>query len=476
MHKNRTYVLVVGMKIALYCRVSTDEQAQHGFSIGFQQERLVAYAVSQDWQDYELYVDDGYTGTNMDRPALKRLIRHVNAGKIQAVAVYRLDRLGRRQKDILYLLEDLFEKYKVAFKSVTEPFDTSAPLGKAMLGILAVFGQLERDTIVERSVMGQTQRRKRGLWSGRTPFGYEWDDKEKRMLVVPSEAALVKEVYRRYLKGEPRSHIAEWLQKQTNVRYIDHSFIYDMILRPTYAGFVREGENLVDGKHESIIDLETWEKAKKRLLEKKRSYGKYLLSNILYCGVCGGTMKHTIMSSVNRQKRKYTYDFYICSQKWKHGKEAYPDCRSHRQQAIDTRVIESVRTLALSPESISGLANEYQKEDTRDAQQIDLQEKLSEITERINRLLSAIESGFPVDMVMERVKVLREERQNIERRIDELEETNQARDVDGFRSMMQAIGLNWGYMTFEEQCSILKAVIRKVTVYLDKSIEIEWNI
>src|SRR5579875_2069397 len=136
------------MSVALYCRVSTEEQAVSGFSIDHQKERLIAYCKSQGWDNFSIYVDDGCTGTNLDRPQMQRLIRDVQAGLINTVLVYKLDRLSRKQKDVLYLLEDLFERHQVVFRSATEPFDTSTSLGRAMIGILAVFGQLERDTIV----------------------------------------------------------------------------------------------------------------------------------------------------------------------------------------------------------------------------------------------------------------------------------------------------------------------------------------
>ena len=116
------------MTIALYCRVSTDEQAQHGFSIDHQKERLAAFCESQGWKDYEHYVDDGYTGTNLNRPQLTRLIRHVRSGRVNMVVVYKIDRLSRKLRDALYLLEDVFEANGVAFRSATEPFDTSTPI------------------------------------------------------------------------------------------------------------------------------------------------------------------------------------------------------------------------------------------------------------------------------------------------------------------------------------------------------------
>lgn len=154
------------MFAAIYVRVSTEEQAEQGYSIDVQKERLIAFCKSQGWEDYKLYIDDGYTGTNTNRPALKRLIRHIEAKKVHTVVVYKLDRLSRKQKDVLSLIEDVFEKNNVAFASSSEKFDTSTAFGKAMIGILAVFAQLERDMIIERTTSGRRQKISKGIWSG----------------------------------------------------------------------------------------------------------------------------------------------------------------------------------------------------------------------------------------------------------------------------------------------------------------------
>ena len=138
------------MNVALYIRVSTQEQAKEGYSIGEQTERLEKYAQAHGWTVFKKYTDPGYSGANMQRPALKQLIQDAKSHKFEKVIVYKLDRLSRSQKDTLMIIEDILLKNDVDFVSMNENFDTSTPFGKAMIGILAVFAQLEREQIKER--------------------------------------------------------------------------------------------------------------------------------------------------------------------------------------------------------------------------------------------------------------------------------------------------------------------------------------
>ena len=154
------------MKVGIYSRVSTQEQAREGYSIGEQVERLKNYCAAKGWILYKTYTDAGFSGANTDRPGMQQLISDVADGKIDMVLVYKLDRLSRSQKDTLYLIEDVFIKNNVNFASITENFDTSTPFGRAMIGILSVFAQLEREQFRERSIMGKDARAKEGLHHG----------------------------------------------------------------------------------------------------------------------------------------------------------------------------------------------------------------------------------------------------------------------------------------------------------------------
>lgn len=167
------------LKAVGYIRVSTDEQASEGQSLDNQLSRIRAYAESQGWDLVDVYREEGHSGKTTNRPELNRLIGDVRSDKVDIVLVYRVDRLTRRQKHLWTLLEDVFEANGVGFKSVVEPFDTTTAQGKAFLGMLAVFAQLERDTISERTRDTLASKKANGEWSGRIPYGYRIGDNRK---------------------------------------------------------------------------------------------------------------------------------------------------------------------------------------------------------------------------------------------------------------------------------------------------------
>jgi len=165
MQRGGTTVKAVG-----YVRVSTDEQVAEGVSLENQEARIRAYAESQDWELAQIYREEGYSGRIMDRPELQRMLQDIRAGGIGVVLVYKVDRITRRQKDLWNLLEDEFEPNDVGFKSVVEPFDTTTASGKAFLGKLGVFAQLERDTIAERTKDALEMKSRNGEYLAHLPW------------------------------------------------------------------------------------------------------------------------------------------------------------------------------------------------------------------------------------------------------------------------------------------------------------------
>ena len=162
---------------ALYLRVSTEAQADEGYSLAAQAEKLEAYCRMKGIGAFRRYVDGGFSGSNLTRPAVTELIEAIRGGAVERVVVYKLDRLSRSQKDTLYLIEDVFLPNGVDFVSINENIDTGSPYGRAMIGILSAFAQLERENIFLRTRMGMVERVKQGYWpgGGKVPFGYDYD-------------------------------------------------------------------------------------------------------------------------------------------------------------------------------------------------------------------------------------------------------------------------------------------------------------
>lgn len=469
------------MTVALYCRVSTDEQAEHGFSIEDQQERLKAFAVSQGWTDYELYVDDGYSGTSLERPAMKRLLYHAQAGHIKAICVYRLDRLSRRQKDVLYLLEDIFEKHSIAFKSVTESFDTSTPFGKAMLGILAVFAQLERETIIERTTSGRRRRVHKGLWyGGRIPFGYEWDKENQRLLVVPDQAHIVRTIYRKYLEGESYNSIAEWAESQTNDRKFDHGVIRDMLMRPIYTGRMNNAGTLVDGQHEAIIEMPTWERVQREMAnraERRTPAGDYLLSGLIRCGLCGAPGIHIVM----HQRRKHTYYYYVCKAhhvRPKNSKTPMCTMDAKNQFKLEASVVEKLMNLALDPRSIEAELKQQQTEVNNSLEVVeDIEAKIKEVDRKLEVWYDNLEDeSLDQDRVKRRITSLEDEKKRLLRRFSEIDVPS-AQNKESLMDSFKLLRNLWNYATLAEQQAMLRALVKQIVIH-PKTFDVSfvWNV
>jgi site-specific DNA recombinase len=465
--------------IALYCRVSTDEQAEHGFSLEAQRDRLVAYCQSQGWKDYEVYIDDGYSGTTLERPALSRLIRHVERGLIECVVVYRLDRLSRRQRHCLHLLEEVFETNNVAFKSATEPFDTSTPLGKAMIGILAVFAQLERDTIIERTKEGHHKRARKGLWGGGPqPFGYRWNKELEKLEIVPEEAQIVRGIYRRFLDGHTLTSIAEWAKARSKERWWDHTVIKQTLQRDVYVGVVHYGPERAQGKHEPIIDAETAALARaelKRRLSGQRPVGQYLLSGLLRCGECGEPMVHHGVTRAGN-----TLHYYVCTRKLK-GKKYYKGgglCTTRHipLDYLDREVVNYVHQIATDP---SVLTTKYSgpNDDKLEQTIANLEEELETIKRKLKRWYDAYEEeSIDIKEVSRRVRELEGERARVELLLDEAREQMEIPDPTPVLDAFHAIRDAWSDMEIDEQRAVLRATIKKIHVYRDHRFDVEWNL
>lgn len=283
-------------RAALYIRVSTQEQAQEGYSVGEQRERLIAYCKAQDWIIADIYVDGGYTGSNLKRPGIQKLMAETE--KFDVVLVYKLDRLSRSQRDTLYLIEEVFLPHKVDFVSMQESFDTATPFGKAMIGLLAVFAQLEREQIKERTKMGRIARAKSGLHhgGGYTPIGYNYED--GHLIVNPYEAEQIRKIYEWYLAGSSLADICDRLHQAGYTNrygsYNSWSGIRYILGNETYIGRLHFGEVVVEHAHEAIITDEQFEAAQVLRAKRQEKYGatafqsKHLLSGMLFCGCCGG--------------------------------------------------------------------------------------------------------------------------------------------------------------------------------------------
>lgn len=197
-------------KVMGYIRVSTDEQVREGISLEAQAERIKSFIKAKGWGFEGIVEDPGYSGKDLNRPGIKQLIERCKNKEIDIVVVLKVDRLTRKQKDLWYLLEDIFTANEVGLISVTEPFDTTAAMGKAFLGMLGIFAQLERDLISERTIEALSYKKGKGEWIGRQPVGFKLDG-EGRLEEDPEILQKIQKAKRLRRQGKSFQAISEAL-------------------------------------------------------------------------------------------------------------------------------------------------------------------------------------------------------------------------------------------------------------------------
>lgn len=298
---------------ACYVRVSTENQKEN-YSIEEQKSRLRAFCEAKDIVIGKMYVDGGYSGGNLRRPALQELLRRLP--EYDLVIVYKLDRLSRSQKDTLMLIEDYFLARKVDFISVCENFDTSTPLGRAMIGMLSVFAQLEKEQITERFTMGRIARAKNGYYHGgpTAPVGYDYVDGQ--LIVNEKKARQVRELFERFCRGASIHDC--WLHMQARYGasggWSSETQIRHVLVNEVYLGKVKFQGESYPGLHPPVIPEELFSRAQALLQERKSSLSagsrpfapRTLLSGLLICGQCGARFhgEHGWYVCSGRRKRR----------------------------------------------------------------------------------------------------------------------------------------------------------------------------
>ncbi|MDR3046766.1 MAG: recombinase family protein [Bacteroidales bacterium] len=247
------------IKAAAYIRVSTDEQVENGYSLQLQRERITAQITAKGWELFKIYEDGGQSGGKLERPALQEMLTDIEVGNIQAVVIYKLDRLSRKQRDTMYLIEDVFLKQNIELLSISESLDTSSPTGRAMIGMLSVFAQLERDTITERLSSGRKQKATTGGYcGGNSAIGYNTKRGKKSLFVDKNKADTVRRVFVLKDEGLKLQEIADRLNIEGHTTKQGAKFSSTQVMRILNRRRLYEGTYVysgitADGQHAAII-------------------------------------------------------------------------------------------------------------------------------------------------------------------------------------------------------------------------------
>jgi site-specific DNA recombinase len=347
-------------RCAVYTRKSSEEGLEMEFnSLDAQREACEAYVVSQRAEGWiqvdDRYDDGGVSGGTLERPALKRLLADVEAGRIDVVAVYKIDRLSRSMLDFLKLIE-LFERHKTTFVSVTQSFNTTDAMGRMHLNIMMTFAQFEREVIGERIRDKFAASRKKGMWMGGwAPFGYEVRD--RKLVVNEADAEAVRSIFKRFLVLKSATILAHELrEKNARNRYgqaIDKGVLYKLLKNRTYIGEAVHKGVSYPGEHEAIIDRKLWDRVHALIQESPRKRGAAsrartpaLLKGLIFDST------GTAMSPTHTRREGRLYRYYISQRLIKAGEPAGATSLRVPAGEIEEIVIGQFRRMVASPEII----------------------------------------------------------------------------------------------------------------------------
>jgi len=397
------------IRVAIYTRVSSQEQAEKGTSLESQAEQLEAFCKAQKWEVFNQYTDPGFSGKDGKRPALQALRRDAKVGCFEKVIVWRLDRLARNQKLILEL-ESEFREQDVAIFSMKEMLDTSTSFGRTLFQLVGLIAEWERDAIIERTKTGQLQRMKEGHWAtGPVPCGYDYNRDTKNLVINENEAKIIRMIYDLYVSGKSLSSITDQLNKElirprsktgkgwyaTGIRQVLINPAYKgeaIVNRHSHIGNISKVDmsKAIKMAIPPIVSQEKWDIAQSRLVNNKSSKatedGVFTLQGLITCGICGRSY---------RTERNKSNRYYICRGQLKQTHlDGSPKCKNRNikaeglEQAVWRRVSDIINDPnKLKPMLIEAIDKLKERESALETRLLPIEQHLKEIAERKTRLV-----------------------------------------------------------------------------------------
>ena len=481
------------IRCAIYTRKSTNEGLDQEFnSLDAQRESAESFIKSQRDEGWmcmpERYDDGGFSGGNTDRPALKRLMADVEAGKIDCIVVYKVDRLSRSLLDFTRLMETL-DRQDVSFVSVTQHFNTTSSMGRLTLNILLSFAQFEREIISERTRDKIAAARRKGKWTGGVPpLGYDVAPEGGKLLVNEPEASQVRSIFGLYLKHQSLIETVKeldrrgWTTKSWTTRkgreHIGRPFskgsLFKLLTNVLYTGKMTLGRETFEGEHSAVVDARLFRQAQALLRRNGRSGGKHvrgrfgaLLKGLVHCVPCDCSMSHshTTRKSKGATKR---YRYYVCLNAQKRGWHNCPS-KSVPSAELETFVVDQIRCIGrdstLLEETVRqahALARQQLAE--LEAEKNRLEQELVRLDAGLRRLAA---KGHAMNGAADEVAELQERIQADERRANELsEEIGQLRrETIDERELASALALFdpvWDTLAPREQRRVLQLLVERV--------------
>ncbi|MHB1843263.1 MAG: recombinase family protein [Deltaproteobacteria bacterium] len=482
------------VRCAIYTRKSTSEGLDMDFNtLDAQREASEHYIQSQAAQGWTAlpahYDDGGFTGGNLERPALQRLLDDIERGEVEMVVVYKVDRLSRSLLDFARLMEK-FEKKSIGFVSITQHFDTSSSMGRLVLNVLLSFAQFERELISERTRDKIAAARRRGKWTGGPPgLGDPIDTDRRALAVVPEEAEIVRLAFELYLKtrsigavtarlnalGHTQKRHTTQVGKVVGGKPWDKDAVHRLIRNPLYVGKVKQKDELYAGEQPPLVGTEVFERVQKSLADRSTGRGvrrtrrpEYLLTGLLRCQPCDAAMT----SSAGRGRNGKSYRYYRCCKEATEG-TACPTgllVADEVESAVVAQVREAAKKGDLQREVLAELGEDDGSSAETQAQRERLTARLAELNGEARRLLGAFSNGSAGSKLMvERLGELEADMDRVRLNLGEVEA--RLRGADGVRHEVERVaefldGFDdlWDALVPAERREYLRTLVRRVSV------------
>lgn len=359
-------------RCAIYCRVSSDERLDQSFnSIDAQREAGIAYVASQKAEGWELvqdfYEDPGFSGGNMNRPGLKRLITDIQLGRIDIVVVYKIDRLSRSLADFAKMVE-VFDAHGVSFSSVTQQINSATSMGRLMLNVLLSFAQFEREVTGERIRDKIAASKRKGMWmGGSVPLGYRVDN--RTLQIAPQEAELVQQIFEQFIAEKSTTKIVRNLndrgiQTKRGKAFCKQS-IYKILHNRTYIGEVSHKGETFPAQHEGLIDKVTWDRVQAILTEDSRlrcrkTWVRKNRNDFLLRGLAYTAEGDLLIPMATRKASGKVYRYYVVNKKMHQGAKAAQSW-NYPAQTLEEGVTEKLMEYLRSEQMVHAYWKQIQK-------------------------------------------------------------------------------------------------------------------
>ncbi len=475
------------VRCAIYTRKSTEEGLDQEFnSLDAQRESAEAYVKSQAHEGWtalvDHYDDGGFTGGNMDRPALERLMADIEAGKVDCVVVYKVDRLSRSLLDFARMMET-FDKRQVSFVSVTQQFNTATSMGRLILNVLLSFAQFEREIISERTRDKIAAARRKGKWSGGPPIlGYDIDPRGSKLVVNEAEAAQVRAIFELYLECDSLLAAADelerrsWVGKQWTTRKglvrggkpFHKGTLHNLLTNVVYAGKVKYKDEVHPGEQEAIVSPELWHEVQTRLRRNGRHGGAAvrnksgaILKGLLRCTSCACAMTPTYAAKDGKKR----YRYYLCTAAQRRGWRSCPS-KSVPAEEIERLIVAQLRGRVAAAPDLAPLVAQARQADERQLAELEaererLEAQLSRCDRERKRLKRPADAdgGRPDDVAVKRESAeaeLRSTRQQL------LAQESACREQHEAMSAWRIFDPAWEKLDPRDQAGVLQQLVERV--------------